>query len=191
MQKFNVFLSTVLLILVMAVSAEADLFDRGSGLIYDSFLDITWLQNANYSDHTMIWADAVEWADNLIFADYSDWRLPISDTCSGKDCSGSEMGHLFYEDGISSETAGLFSNVKSYYYWSVTEDADNPAKAWRFNFKTDTGTQGTSSKTLTRYAWAVRNGDVTSPVAPEPLSSLLFITGGAVMVIRRKIKKKI
>lgn len=30
-------------------SAHASLIDRGSGLIYDTDLDVTWLQNANAS----------------------------------------------------------------------------------------------------------------------------------------------
>ena len=30
-------------------SANAALIDRGNGLIYDSYLNITWLQDANYS----------------------------------------------------------------------------------------------------------------------------------------------
>lgn len=29
--------------------AQAALYDRGGGLIYDSVLDVTWLQDANYA----------------------------------------------------------------------------------------------------------------------------------------------
>jgi len=74
--------------------AKATLFDRGSGLIYDDVLDITWLQDANYgagttyddgsssTDGKMTWANAVAWASNLSYYDsvravtYDDWRLP-------------------------------------------------------------------------------------------------------------------
>jgi len=35
------------LALGLAAPAQAALFDRGGGLIYDDVLDITWLQDAN------------------------------------------------------------------------------------------------------------------------------------------------
>ena len=34
---------------VLTLSANAALYDRGNGLIYDDILDITWLQDANYA----------------------------------------------------------------------------------------------------------------------------------------------
>jgi len=74
-------------------SANATLWDRGNGLIYDDVQDITWLQDANYSvssgyddDGEMYWDAAVAWADQLTFAGYQDWRLPATifpdNTCS-------------------------------------------------------------------------------------------------------------
>lgn len=71
--------------------AQAALVDRGGGLIYDTVLDITWLQDANYAatqkyskvtQGGLSWADAVEWADQLVYYDsvrnvtWSNWRLP-------------------------------------------------------------------------------------------------------------------
>ncbi|UCV27012.1 PEP-CTERM sorting domain-containing protein [Ferribacterium limneticum] len=69
-------------------SAQAELFDRGGGLLYDDVLNITWLQDANYAktsgydaDGLMTWTEANTWAANLTFhdsarnVDYSDWRL--------------------------------------------------------------------------------------------------------------------
>jgi len=159
-------------ILLFTPEAKAELFDRGSGLIYDDSLNITWLQNAN-SEGTMTWSDADDWAANLVFNDYNDWRLPTTDTsCPGKDCVGNEMGHLFYSDNINDENPGVFTDVKSSMYWSSTEFDENTA--WRFNFKY--GSQGTSEKDQTRYAWAVRDGESAPPVAPEPLSYLLVPT---------------
>ena len=75
--------------------AQAALFDRGGGLIYDDVLNVTWLQDANYaktqytnssgslgdSDGRMNWIAANTWAANLSFhdvvrnVDYTDWRL--------------------------------------------------------------------------------------------------------------------
>ena len=68
--------------------AQATLYDRGGGMIYDDVLDITWLQDANYAqtsgydvDGRMTWDEATAWAANLSYGGYDDWRLPsIIDT---------------------------------------------------------------------------------------------------------------
>ena len=80
----------VLLAFGLSGAAQATLIDRGSGLIYDDQLDITWLQDANYAktsgydaDGRMNWGGAVVWAANLSYFDsvrnvtYTDWRLPF------------------------------------------------------------------------------------------------------------------
>lgn len=69
--------------------AQAELVDRGAGLLYDTVLDVTWLADAGYaktigddSDGLMSWIDAGNWVDALEYYDpirevtYSDWRLP-------------------------------------------------------------------------------------------------------------------
>lgn len=112
-------------LLLGATSANAALVDRGGGMIYDTVLNITWLQDWNYaktsgydSDGLMTWTQANTWANNLVYGGYDDWRLPtMVDTgtagCNfsyvgGTDCgynvqtkSGgtvySEMAHLYYE----------------------------------------------------------------------------------------------
>lgn len=80
-------------------SAQAALIDRGGGLIYDTVLNITWLQDSNYAATTgyqvpgraaddpmingaMDWAESMAWAANLTYYDsvrgitWSDWHLP-------------------------------------------------------------------------------------------------------------------
>ena len=109
--------------LSLSGAAQATLIDRGGGLIYDDMLNITWLQDANYAqtsgydaDGRMNWADANNWAANLSYGGYSDWRLPTlnaSDTtCSinfnpgggfpqqyyGTGCTGGELSHLLVAD---------------------------------------------------------------------------------------------
>jgi len=77
-----------LCVLVMG-NAQAALFDRGGGLIYDDALKITWLQNANYAGGRMTWDEAVAWAANLNYYDtvrnvtYTDWRLPNTNPVNG------------------------------------------------------------------------------------------------------------
>lgn len=98
-------------------AAQAALYDRGGGLIYDDVLGITWLADANYAatqwvtsggmqgdaDGLMTWSAAVAWADGLSYYDsvrnttWSNWRLPSTqEQCFGYNCTTSEMGYMFY-----------------------------------------------------------------------------------------------
>lgn len=113
-------LTVAILIVGIAGGANAALWDRGGGLIYDDVLDITWLQDANYaktsrydSDGLMTWAEAMTWADSLVYrdsirgVDYDDWRLPTTfagpfawgydgTTTAGYNITSSEMGYMYY-----------------------------------------------------------------------------------------------
>ena len=75
--------------LTASLTAQAELFDRGGGLIYDDVLDVTWLQDANYAktlglsaDGRLKWDDAKQWVAGLEYFDsvrnvtWTDWRLP-------------------------------------------------------------------------------------------------------------------
>jgi len=187
------FMLLMLMVFGFLDSARAGLIDRGGGLIYDDDLKITWLKDANYAmtsgydeTGTMSWGEAIAWVSNLEYGGFDDWRLPQSDTCTGKNCTGSEMGHLYYTEDVTSSTHGLFINVQSYTYWSGTEyDSE---KAWRFSFSS--GDQNFIDKDYKRYAWAVRDGDFTPPVVPEPVSSILFVAGGATFAVRGYFRKK-
>jgi hypothetical protein len=179
--------------------ANAALVDRGGGLIYDQDLNITWLANANVNG-LMTWNNAMTWASNLSYYDsvrnvtYTDWRLPTSDTCFGLNCTGSEMGHLFYTElggtagsSILSSTdpdLALFTNVQSYFYWSGTEYAPFTLNAWTFLF--GGGYQDANDKSNDLYAWAVRPGDVAA--VPVPAAAWLFGSGllGLIGFARRK-----
>ena len=89
--------------LSLSGAAQAALYDRGGGLVYDDVLNITWLQVANYAktqfttsggtlgdaDGLMNWSAASTWAANLVYhdsvrnVDYSDWRLPTVSPING------------------------------------------------------------------------------------------------------------
>lgn len=103
---------------LMSTSINASLIDRGNGLIYDPDLDITWMRNASFTSlkprNTTNKQGAMEWVDALSFAGFDDWRLPGTlnvDPGCGTDatgklfltltaCSGGEMGHLLYGEGM-------------------------------------------------------------------------------------------
>ncbi len=187
---------TALFVVALGASsmANAALVSRLGGLaVYDTDLNITWLANAN-ANGLMDWATANTWAAGLTVGGVSGWRLPTSDACNGFNCTGSEMGHLFYNElgGTASSSIlsstdpdlALFTNVQSTIYWSGTVYAPDTTYAWLFNF--GNGNQSASYKSTSRYALAVRPGDVAA--VPVPAAFWLFGSGllGLIGVARRK-----
>ena len=127
---------------LVSTTTNAELFDRGDGLIYDSVQDLTWTQNAGMSGYRSSWDDAVAWAENLEFRGFDDWRLPITTqfddpTCTGDvraagvftlfyehrlDCRGGEMELLTYL--YDPWNNSLLINVNSTRYWTATHYRD-------------------------------------------------------------------
>jgi hypothetical protein len=184
------------ILVAISGAAQAALIDRSGGLIYDTDLNVTWLANADYIG-SVNWSTANTWAANLSYYDsvrnvtYDDWRLPtapLSDPgCSiqnvpdyGFNCTGSELGHLFYSElgGVADTSIttthdadyNLFSNVRSNIYWSNSYDGST---AWFFH--TGLGYQTAQSKTRLGFAWAVRSGDVAA--VPEAETYALMLAG--------------
>jgi hypothetical protein len=73
--------------LLTSGAAQAELIDRGGGLLYDDVLNVTWLQDANYAktsgydaDGAMNWTAANTWASGLNISRFAGesltgWRL--------------------------------------------------------------------------------------------------------------------
>lgn len=212
----------------VSLSADAALVSRlGGQAVYDTDLDITWLADANAgagsafddgassTDGRMTWANANAWAASLTVGGFTDWRLPTTPvpdaSCanasrsSGFDCTGSEMGHLFYSElggtaGSSILTGGdpdlaLFANIQST-YWSDTDTSVDPdlfrrfpGAAFHFSFTGNTvnsGRQRTEMDYVPYFAWAVRSGDVSA--VPIPAAAWLFGSGllGLIAIARRE-----
>lgn len=99
-------------LLIASSVSNAGLINRGSGLIYDDVLDVTWLQNANLMQTSDVdtngqttWQGATEWADNLVFEGYDDWRLPTNMPVDG---SNFDFGFSFdgsTDRGFNSDTS--------------------------------------------------------------------------------------
>jgi hypothetical protein len=184
-------------------TANAALVDRSGGLIYDSDRNITWLQDANYAQTSgasltgqMNWQTAVDWAANLSYGGYDDWRLPstaLSDAnCTpltntppefsfGVGCTNSELGHMYYTElggtvhnplgPHAAPGPGPFTNIQADGYWSGSDFDSGNAYVVNFGFS---GAQAADGKSIGYYAWAVRDGDVA---VPAPGAAWLFSAG--------------
>jgi hypothetical protein len=205
---FRISLFVLISVFSLNPNASALLIDRGGGLIYDTGLDITWLQDANYAqtsgydiDGLMLWDEAMTWVESLSYYDpvrgitYTDWRLPTipSSVIPFSFTSEGEMGHLHYTappDGLGNPAGagvfntGPFDNLQPVDYWTDTAYGTDDAMVFQFRngFYYDHTVYGVNS------AWAVRDGDV-APV-PEPSTMLLVGTGLIGLVgFRKKFKK--
>lgn len=200
---------TASLLLLASGQVNAALFSRLGGLAYyDDVANLTWLQDANAgagsafddasftTDGKMHWANANAWAASLIVNGVTGWRLANtlqpdascdnqgSDVSSGINCSGSEMGNLFYNvlGGTSNSPIttthntnyDLFSNIQSAVYWSATVYTPSSGGVWGFDM--DNGGQYNFDPVVhNKYAWAVHSGDVAA--VPEPSIIALMFTG--------------
>jgi hypothetical protein len=174
--------------------------------VYDTDLNITWLADANLPvsnsfnvtgiapNGTVSWNNAQTYIVAMNAANYlgfSTWRLPTTlqpdPSCSTQDaanhvssdfnCSGSELGHLFYKElgGMANSAISVthnanfnfFRNVPDGAYWSDTSYSVDPSGAWLFRFQS--GSQTTSAKMQTAFlVIAVISGDVAAPkVLPQ------------------------
>lgn len=220
--------------LILSATSEAALIKGENeliNLIYDTDLDITWLGFGNYaagsiydnggntSDGRMTWANANNWAADLEYLGFTNWRLPtavaIQDDSSCEsiqypgngnfyyyNCTGSEMGHLFYNEldaviDINTNSATfnetLFDGLLQNNYWSSTAAGagcflNNPNScAWDFDFKN--GVTEDYPVGFGFHALAVHDGDIGTLGAVPTLPAVwLFGSGliGLAIVTRRK-----
>ncbi|RDH80677.1 MAG: hypothetical protein DIZ80_16745 [endosymbiont of Galathealinum brachiosum] len=198
-------LLTGLFLFSMAGTANAALIDNLDGTLTDTNTNLMWLQDANYAmtsgydtDGEMNWDAAMAWADTLEFAGYDDWRLPTTPGTSTGFTDEGEMGHLFYNEGVTSSAPSPFSNVKTYdgYWYSAGHaplDYRGESSAWTYNL--NLGRQNDRDKRFNYYALAVRSADVSvayASVAAVPVPGALWLMGSGLIALaglrRRQIK---
>jgi hypothetical protein len=215
--KDSKILNGMLLLALSGFSAVASATDTliselGGQVVYDQTTNLSWIANANLAATNtfgvnginpggyMTWNTAQNWIAAMDAANYmgnSDWRLPTSDTCSGLNCTGSELGNLFYNGlgqaalrdigTVHNANYSLFKNVQDINLWSGTEWAPSPTyAAWEFN--TYAGSQNVLNKGVSTYmfALAVSTGNVAA--VPEPESYAMMLAGLGLMgfMVRRK-----
>lgn len=171
---------------VLAVTVAAELHPRlGGAAAYDDALNVTWLTDAGLSGSDT-WSNQLAWVASLNSANhlgFDDWRLASMSVAAGLPtglaadvvdcstiwqplCSDNELGYMFYhnlggspgEAITGSRTIGAvtLTGIQSI-YWSGTESG--VTNAWMYHY--DIGFGVWSPKNGHRYAWAVRDGDVT------------------------------
>lgn len=211
--KFKLGAVCACLMLVSFSASAVVLQERLGGLAYyDADADLTWLADATSGANRKnggtirTWENANAWVGSLDVAGVTGWRLPTTlqpdSSCFPQEstgnyaynCTGSELGNMFYTvlggsakeriENTHNDNYDLFSNIKSYRYWSATEYALDTSFAWYFY--TNIGRQNYGTKEGRYFMWAVKSGDVS--VVPVPAAVWLFGSGliGLVGVARRK-----
>lgn len=157
----------IFLLFVLPV-AHAELIDRGGGFFYDDVQDITWYDSVVVPE---TWENAVAIAESEAIFDavrgvvWDDWRLPSTtvpdpscsspDLALGTNCTGSEMGHLYYVDGVSTTSPAPFFVIPDA-SWSGTQQSG--AMSYLFGFSN--GNQFLDVTTFVHHSLLVRDGDV-------------------------------
>ncbi|BBO86553.1 hypothetical protein DSCO28_71190 [Desulfosarcina ovata subsp. sediminis] len=212
----TLFLVAVVLLFAFS-SAQASLVVRGTGtingvsgeykLIYDTELDITWL---DYSKSKADWDIQVDWAEDLVVnfngQELTDWRLTSAgdNPTHGWKKTSSEMGHLYYEslglldwkdrnygDLTTTEelnNAGEFDNLIAAIYWTGTEVSNVDSEAWSFYMYY--GSLNWNGYFVDCYALAVLDGDVGA----VPIPGAVWLLGSGILgllYIRGRGKRQI
>jgi len=121
---------------------------NNDGTITDTFTGLMWQVEISEKKY---WKDGLKYCDDLIFADYDDWRLPSRDELRSI-VDYNKYYPAIYED--------VFSGVMSDFYWSSTTHADYTGRAWGVDFRNGDG-HG-YSKSSAYYVRAVRSGQSRS-----------------------------
>ena len=140
--------------------------------VTDTRSNLMWVRNANLAGQTMTWQEAKDWAARLEYDGYRDWRLPSAEnpdgtvcfTGSTEDCSETEFGRLFVDEGILQDPSAPFQNISNVsYYWTSSESPNDASMAMVFNFGVAAvGSVGSptdifKTSSNTSIPWAVRS----------------------------------
>ena len=169
MKKIASFLFGMLFLLLIYSPVNATLITIGTATYNGSEYNLIWENENNgnsviwldYTNSADTWYNQVGWAsglntigtltytiDPVYTVDWGVWRLPstVDDwkNSEGYNKVDSEMGHLYYIEGITTSSSGLFNNLSGDRYWSETTYSHISIRAW--NFIMSNGFQGADDK---------------------------------------------
>ena len=145
------FISGILFItLLFSPCLSAAFTDNGDGTISDPGTGFVWQQRQSTTKLT--WTEAVTYCENLTLGGFSDWRLPEMTaliTLADYSTYSPSINSLFFADSVE--------------YWSASQVADTPSRAWVIDFVW--GETGYGDVDTPLYTRCVR-GNTIAP--PEP-----------------------
>ena len=127
--------------------------DNNDGTVTDHLTGLQWIKELHQlpgNSDSMLWEDAIDYCEILVYAGYSNWRVPNVNELR----SLLHLGSTPYAWLNNANTP--FSGINSGYYWTSTTRAATPTYAWFVAI--NNGEVSYLPKDDTRYVWPVRTG---------------------------------
>ncbi|KJU84201.1 membrane protein containing DUF1566 [Candidatus Magnetobacterium bavaricum] len=167
---FVLLLLAVVLYTAPSAYSEWRFKDNGDGSMTDTLTGLEWKKDANACDKVN-WEGAKACVNRL----GSGWRLPTIEElyrlCNDKGSTEGLVLNANYKvycrikkiDIASLLRKDGFTSVQSSYYWSETEDKDNPSLTWVIGMGDSYGTghgyvNTSDNSNFSHYVWPVRPG---------------------------------
>lgn len=123
---------------------------EGDDVVIDNATGLMWAADGNEAGcsngNTLLWASALGYANDLVFAGYSDWRLP----------NVRELMSIYRYETTAPPFLIVFPNTAMLYYWASTTYKHITSSVWVVNFLN--GESRYRAKTFYHRLRCVRNG---------------------------------
>ena len=128
------------------------IWDANTNVVLDNDSGLTWTRDADI-DGKKLWTNAVAYCSNLVYAGYSDWRLPSLTELSRYVAGGGSTNGMFDGSIPSLPSGHPFTGIQQN-YWSSTAVAESEPDAW--HVFTESGLIFDGAKTTSHSIWPCR-----------------------------------